>query len=488
MDISLHAEKLAIRTPFSASHNLVQCFRGVKAGILDYNCPVDFLSAGLQKKNEPDIWHLDKVFALCTDESAPLIINGECIGSNHGHPGGVVVESLQHGKTLSDIGSFWRDDAGVLWSLLRIESCDRLFFLSENLRKSETDYEFKDEIAGNLSYVSHGENKNPIIVNSQYGQVQIYRAVRYIRRDLYYYKDGIRFDITGYHTDCDMAEIVEEYEVINPATVAESLRLNRPDNGYDTEPDLATGERMMKSVVKYQIQKDGTVICDFQHTRLQDVQWNEHMGIMYQSKCDLYEGGIYRYIPKTLPIPYEGKSFDFSVPFDSTKDPYPNNVLLTPDYFSNPDFPPDRQIDFIKREEGSTSIAFTGGFLPVFDGAPEIRKNKLSKAFLLRNTRKTYPYIASGRTLDSLHGVGYKKYFLQEDSRYSHYTVSYGDKTYIYLDIFTNEKIEITVDIPKGFEASLFEKSQNVSYTVEGDKIKICGSRGYAVFINNPNK
>ncbi len=152
MDISLHAEKLAVRTPFTRQYDLVQCFRGVRSGQLDYNCPVDFLSAGLQRSNEADIWHTDIVLALCTDESAPLIINGEAIASNHGHPCGVAAESPGHGKTVADVGSLWQDAAGIKWSLLRIMSEDRLLFVSENIGKSETDYAFADKIEGELYY------------------------------------------------------------------------------------------------------------------------------------------------------------------------------------------------------------------------------------------------------------------------------------------------------------------------------------------------
>ena len=486
MDISLHAEKLAVRTPFTAAHNLVQCFRGVKAGPLDYNCPVDFLSAGLQRAGEPDIWHMDIVLALCTDESAPLRINNAYIGSNHGEPCGVAVVSANHGKTVADVGSLWQDALGVKWTLMRVISPDRLLFVSENIGVSETDYAFADKIHGELLYVSHGEHTASVAVESQAGSVQLYRAVRFLRRDLYYYKDGARHPITGYHTDCDGADIVEEYEAINPATVAEALRAARPEGGYSAEPDLAVGTPMMHCQMTYRVLADGTVLCDFEHTRLQDVTWTEHMGLMYQSKCNVYDGGIWRYIPKTRPFELDGERYDFSVPRDTTVEPFPRALDMTAEYWTDPAFPPDRQIDFIRRQDGSTVVAFTGGFLPLYDGDPAVRRDHLSKSLLLIRTRKTYPYIASGdHTMDRVRGIGYKKYFPQPDPRYSVYTVAHDGKTYAYVDFFGGKDLSVSVDLPENAAARLLEQGGDVAWKVQKDQLVVSGTRGYAVFCLN---
>ncbi len=69
---------------------------------------MDFRAAGLQRKGSYDIWHMDKVLALSTDEASPMIINDDDIGCNHSQPCGVSVTAPAHGKNCADIGSLWR--------------------------------------------------------------------------------------------------------------------------------------------------------------------------------------------------------------------------------------------------------------------------------------------------------------------------------------------------------------------------------------------
>ena len=67
-------------------------------------------------------------------------------------------------------------------------------------------------------------------------------------------------------------------------------------------------------------------------------------------------------------------------------------------YQALPGSPPDRQIDFIRGpggsafDEGSCVAAFTGGFLPCYDGAPERRRNNITDAVDLAGSRKTYRF------------------------------------------------------------------------------------------------
>lgn len=483
MDISIHADKLAVRTVYNDRYNLVQFFRGIKSDFLDYNCPVDTLAAGLQRKNEADLWHVDITLALCTDESAPFSVNGECIGSNHGHPCGVVVECENHQKSFCDIGSLWQDADGIKWTLLRILSPDRLLFVSENLGPTKTEYSFLNSISKTLQFVSDGVNTDPIEISSQSGGHQLYKAVADRKRKLYYLKEGKRFEITGYHTECDGAEIHEEYNVINPATVAEAIRKGRPVGGYIENPDLAVGEAMLHYNMIYRIQSDGTVICDFEHRRLCDIKWNRCFGVMYQSRCDVASGGIWRFIPKTKPFCADGHTFDFSAPFDATAEPYPASFSITRDYFSDKNSPPDRQTDIIRYADGTTVSAFCCGFLPIFDGAPEKRSQNLDTAVFIKNTRKFYPYIINGKnSVDSIRAVAYKKYFPDADRNSSFYSVEFDGVTYLYFDFYSENTLSKTVPLPYNAELSLLEKSEDICFNHCESTLTVSGKRGYAVF------
>ena len=105
-----------------------------------------------------------------------------------------------------------------------------------------------------------------------------------------------------------------------------------------------------------------------------------YLGIMHQEKCDLYRGGLWRYIPKVKPFEAKGYALDFARPLRTTAQTLPDYVPLSPDTWTNPASPPDRQIDFIRREDGSNAIAFASGFLPVADGLPHRRAANIADA------------------------------------------------------------------------------------------------------------
>jgi len=181
MDVSLYGSFLSIRTPFSPAHDLIQIFSGVKGGTITQNCPVDFHAAGLQRKGHADIWHIDTMLAYCTDETSCLFIDSEDIGANHSFPYGVQAEVPNHDKTYADIGSLWKDDSGLSWTLVRIDTPNRLTFVSDNIGPSHKKYRFADAIQGSLSYISDGAHPAPMTIVSQNGHLQLARANRSIR-------------------------------------------------------------------------------------------------------------------------------------------------------------------------------------------------------------------------------------------------------------------------------------------------------------------
>ena len=108
-------------------------------------------------------------------------------------------------------------------------------------------------------------------------------------------------------------------------------------------------------------------------------------------------GVVLRYIPKLLPFTHRGDSYYFSRPCNTTKGPMPDSRTLTRDLWAVPDSPPDRQLDFICREDGSCLAAFASGFLPLFDGTPKRRSRQITDAGSMVASRKTYPTFAGGK-------------------------------------------------------------------------------------------
>lgn len=494
MDVSRSGGDAAFRTAFSDEYDLVQIMRGLTSTPYA-NHPVDFRAAGLQRKGHPDIWHMDQVLAFSTDECSPMVINGEDIGGNHGHPCAIRVFAPGHGKDVRDVGTLWADEAGLRFTLLRVDSADSLLLLSENIGPSPTAYHFVDHVTGALHYVEKGWHTEDIRPQHQQGGVQLTPAIRHVRREAVCLKDGEWREIGGYEADCACAEIREEYEIINPATVAESIRKARPPMGYASQPSLAAGEPMMRHCMTYRIEADGTILCDFDHQLLQPVHMPLYLGIMHQEKCDVYGGGVWRYIPKLLPFADQGRMLDFSRPYRTTADTMPRNRRLTPELWTNPLSPPDRQVDFLRRGDGTSAVAFASGFLPIHDGALERRAANIGEAATLVSSCKTYPTFAgSGANIRHPHrestegamsfprlrGTAYKKYFQPVQEGTSLYTIPHGADIYVHMDFFADAPQCLRLDKSRTQRAEMLEST--VDWSVEAESVCARGDRGYAVF------
>ncbi len=480
MDVSRNGGEIAIRTAFSDEHDLVQVLCGLSS-IPEKNCPVDFRLAALQRKGHPDIWHMDQVLAFCTDECPPLVIHGEDTGGNHGHPCAIRVHAPGHGKTVRDVGTLWRDASGLTFTLLRVESANALLFLSENTGPSVTEYAFADHVDGALTCVDSGE---VLLPQSQQGRVQLTPAIRHTRREAMCLKDGQWLEIGGWMEGCDCAEIREDYEIINPATVARALREERPAGGYTQQPSLAVGDAMFLHRTVYRIEPDGAILCSFDHEALQNVPMTCCLGVMHQVKCDVYGGGVWRYMPKVRPFTAQGKAVDFTRPFLTTDATLPDYVPLTPDLWTDPASPPDRQIDFIRRTDGQMAAGFASGFLPVDDGAPDVRVRNITEAATIVSSCKTYPTFAGGMgssrmSFPHLRGTAYKKYFLPGQGT-TCYTVPHGGNTYLYMDFTSDAPQRMTHPLLPGETAECLEAT--VPWQADGQTLTAEAAMGYAVF------
>ncbi len=488
MDISQSAGEVVFRTQYSERYNLLQFFRGIKKGTNSFNVPVSFHTAGFQRKDHPDMWHVDTVLSFATDECVPQKINGQAVGANHAWPGAVMVHIPGHDKTVADVASLWKDETGLFWTLVRVENEENILFISENIGETEEIFAFAGEITGRLTYVSHGVHTSDIIPQSQHGGEQMFSANRYIKRAVYAYQDGRRFLVSGSICDVDCGEIIEEYEIINPATVADALRASRPECGYPVDPDLAVGKAMLRHNIIYRILGDGTMLVLFDHKRLQDVRWNGNMGIMYQEKNDVGEGGIWRVIPTLKPVQCDGKIFDFSVPYNTTGGDFPVFCRLPKETWVNPDFPPDHQLDFIRRADGSCIAAFAGGYLPVFDGDPAVRVKNIQSAATLIKTRKTYPNFAGDLvtypgevkdtpTMGRSKGVAYRRYFTPEREGCCTNVYTYEDQIYVVMDFYGEEENIQTFELPDARPCQVVS-STGVALNIDGNRVVAVGTRG----------
>ncbi len=470
--------QLLVQTPYSETYDFVQKFRGISITHGSFNDPVDFMEAGLIRKDKWDCFHLDIPVAITNDEAVPCIINGIWHGAGHGYPCCVALYAPRHDKTVADVGSVWKDEAGVIFTLLRIPTEDHLIFVSENIG-TLVDYKFVMQITGSLTYISDGAHPSPIPACGEQKTVYLTRAYKFTKKRVITITDGKEQILFG-SAHCDSVRIEEEYEIRNPATVAPALTAARPMGGYVAQPDLGDyGKTMLIHRMQYHILPDGTVLCDFNHEKTMDIRFERWLGAMYQEKQDAFGGSIHRRVPKTLPIVCKDGTFDFTTPISLEPGFYPESrPCITPEFWAVPDSPPDRIVDYFRDTEGHDRLGFACGYLPLYDGVPEKRLRHLDHAGLLNNTRKVYPTFMGGN-FDKTRGIAYKKYFPQNTDRASFYTIAFEGKTYIYVD-FVEEK---SLEIPAKGTVTLYEKSEDVFYTATDDILSVTGKKGYAVFI-----
>lgn len=76
------------------------------------------------------------------------------------------------------------------------------------------------------------------------------------------------------------------------------------------------------------------------------------------------------------------------------------------------------------------------------------------------------------------HGIAYRKYFGINKSRTSVYTIPYEGKTYLFVDLFEED----TVNVPMETEPKLYEKADGITYSYKNGTLTVAGT-GYSVFI-----
>ena len=462
-----------IITRFDERNDIITKFRHTDILMSPSNRPVDFAEVGLLGRNEYDKWLPETILSLSTDEASPCVVNDDYIGANHGTPCAVKIYSPGHKRDFSDIGTVWCDSDGTCFTILRIDDEDYITLVSENLGKDECDFSFKKSVSGHLT-----KDGAEISFVSQ-RCVYLANALRLKERRVLAIVDGEKVNIDA-QCICDRAEITDNYDIINPATVAPELIRCRPVGGYKENPDLSLfGKVMIEHNMTYIILDDGTVLSDFDLKRKMNVRFERWLGIMFQARRNTFVGGIYRYLPKTKAFEVDGKIFDFSVP-SSLAESYPQNHFLEKEGWLDEYSPPDRCIDYYRNNKGGDVICFASGFLPVFDGEPNIRREKITHAVHLYKTRKYYPTFANG-DIKETRGVGYKKYFIPQRDGASVYDVEYGDKRFIFADFFKENEIQVAVS----GNIELFESYGDIKYNVKDSILSIKGTKGCITLVES---
>lgn len=495
MKVRVCGNELYVRTRFDEEYDLLQKFIGLTKGYANHNSPIDFTDSGLIPKISNSMTNISTLLSSGGDEATPFKFNASYIGANHGQSNAVIVTSLNHRKTYADIGSLWEDSAGDNWNLLKIIDENTLLFLSENMSNDINKYSFKNNLSGTLVYVEYAKNTKNIIVDSVVANQQLCPSVKTLEKTVYVIINGKRYKARdGLTIGCDYTEIVEKYQIINPATLGRTLRENRPDGGYTEPQNLAVGEPIVDYNMTYRIMPDGTVLSIFDHEILENVNFIYYGGVQYQAKNDAFCGGVHRYIPKLKEFTHKNLTLAFTEPVNMTNLTYPSGfcIDIIKDLWDG-ETSPDRQIDYYKDKNQAIKASFACGYLPILDGEISKRSENLNAAGFLYQSKKAYPYFVDSKTFETtgtknqrIQGVAYKKYLPRSESDISYYTIPYERDTYVYIDChkISKHKLELSKFLKDRVKLFEIEKSQNVSYNISKGEIEVemkAGTYGYLV-------
>ncbi|MEI6683417.1 MAG: hypothetical protein WCO44_12345, partial [Bacteroidota bacterium] len=456
-------------------------------------------SSYLVKKGSNNITGYDCVILRAlSDDAAPSNINGTFIGANHGCSDALLVTAAAHGKTDVDVGSEWKDNSNRKYYIVRIVDSGHLWVLSENIGASDL-WVFDNSLSGSTLTHSANATHTGTITFTAYEQVQMVPAIK--NRTVSIFLDGITqvgtTDSTYY---CEYLDIRENYDIVNPASVVDSLKVHV---GSNPAPSLANGTAVIRQNITYRTQSNGAVVCFNDWTTVQQVNLG-YMGFIQQDVLFAFSTPLlklYAYMPKVLPITAGATTYDLRNPTDYSYNPSAP-LYYTPIYWENATSPPDRMIEFLSTSAGVRKAAYHFGYIQDI-GMGSYRKDNLNTAWMLFTTRKSYPHgiddkmgvIPAGKTYQ---GVCFKSMYdvgSNPAGRISFNSVDVGKCAYLYLD-YSAAMID-NIPLPQkyaGMDISVVEKSSNLSIgnTVAADNLNVTVTSaspmyGYAVLKLQPS-
>jgi len=208
-----------------------------------------------------------------------------------------------------------------------------------------------------------------------------------------------------------------------------------------------------------------------------------------QAQFNDIDSPVRYYIPKSLPIPYNGNTYDFTSPvnmsnfvFNSNSD----NLNFTPLYTESTGILADRAI----RLHNSIGVAF--GFIPTRSASVENRRTLASrKALQIRGTKKIYMSLVDSSNITTINkgdyysAISYRKYFEKDPNRIAYYIVDTNEGSYLYADYseLTMDRLELPAHlVGKKFE--VVEKTESIEilsdYATDGITISV-NNKGYLI-------
>ena len=364
------------------------------------------------------------------DDVAPMHILGTTIGANHGMTC-TKATITSHGLANEDIGTEWIDGSSRKFYVVAIPDEDNVMFKSENVGTMEAP-SFVNLATGTLT------KGNTTLDVEAVDSSQIWPMVaNHIIRLMLDGKEELSEDgqFSGEYLD-----IVESYDIKNPASVLENLIDNA---GQDVEPTyegdlVVTVKNTYRFVGNMNVLVIATIIPK-QRVSLDDIMFAQAVKI----------GSAKYYIPNSLPYTIGGQTYDFSKPLTVTWN-LSSSVMTNEAHSADGETPINRVLQY----DAVGGVGESIGYVDV--GIGKSLFDTTARTFELRNnTGKIYPHGVESSKVGNYLEVGqiynavlYKSFFALDSTtnRLSMYHFPLGNAEYVFLDYSGSMIDDVVVD------------------------------------------
>ncbi|MEW6356040.1 MAG: hypothetical protein AB1696_06940 [Planctomycetota bacterium] len=487
-----YGDNVFIRSAFSAQEDLV-----VRVEKGANNHQINFFgafllneSAGMSEKEVSN----GRMIHGNGDDATPWNINGTYIGANHGCSDSRDLTCADHGRTAADLGSEWTDEAGHKFYLIKIADKDHLWFLPENTGKGAV-WKFANTYSGSTLKCAA---RRATITFADNRMVQLHPACRIRKQE--YLIEGKKPLQDGKPASCDYLDIVEEYDIISPASLLEDI-VKHPGVERDFTGDKLDG--VISNHIVYRFHPNGANVIYYTAKALQEFNIG-YMGFIQSAKLTKgdYDAHVY-YIPKTTPFTRDDIAYDFKSMQDYSSPPKsPLRFTEASKNIEDPKNLPDRFIQLLgRKEDGKVSweVGYALGYSLVRGlTKPAERAKNASAAITLHTTAKSYPVaidsqmeplVPAGTKFDC---IAYRQYFRPADQKAA--TCFYWHEEDGEVVVYADYHKAVDRDILKlpaaltGKTITLIEKTPSLtlrkakSVPAGGVTVSVTGNYGYVVF------
>lgn len=481
-----------IRTKWNDTYDMVEQIAPTKGSNGQFNFALSYLiEAATDDKNIDNITTTVKKSA---DDACPLCINNGYVGGNHGLGFKIDVTATSHNKVAADIGSIWKDENNVNFTLISIKDANTLYFLSDD-KSAEGTWEFSDITGSTLTHVSGATNTGAITVEASVRN-DLHPIINNYTYTMKTEKGDFALTASFETAEATHLEITETFDIMDANAMITYLRENVGNNTNDSFHDNSIAG-VVGVTNKYHFRPNGscTIYTKYEVKKKIALSKNTkllgYIGFTQAQQMPKPTGGTWNlYIPDINPI--SDVEYDTSVA---------QVAKIPATYIDNckNDKVASRLTQYYTDSSNNicNNYGFTSGYnTDLYLGRHEVRKNNVNRIFssgtkmyisgISVNSTNYDSYVNAGEVLEMVSFRINENYSKNPDFTSCNYYYV-GDDIYYNIAIHKDFEGKIPViGAMYGMNISVVEDNGNVVITDEyvkksGIGITVTNNYGYAI-------